>query len=421
MKVLYDCFSCSPYYGSDEGIGWMWPYLMRQYHEIWVLVRKDRKEDIERYCVINDIHDIHFVYCDVPDRMNFYYKRLEKGKNGTYDFLLYQFLWQFYAYREAKRLHRKVRFDIVHHVCTNDFRFLGFMYKLGIPFIIGPIGGAQNTSDGLKYYVRNHKREETIRELINFCVVRMPSYKKAINKAERIYFSNIETRDYLLPYIKDWGKCELLTEIAYYGELENTDFLLKNHNEVVFVWAGRMEYRKGLELLMDVLSRLPMDKEWRVMIYGDGSEKKVIETLCNSLNLQERVVFMGKVPYETLQNAYKGADVFIFPSIRETTGTVILEAMAKGLPVICLNQGGGALLVNEKNGYLISIDEREKCISDFANAMLDCIENPEKIQTLSANAIMDVKNKYLWEQKCRNMSNVYMSLFDYKVKGNEPI
>ena len=53
MKILYDCFSCSPYYGSDEGIGWNWPFYMRKHHEVWVLVRNDRKHDIDKYCKEN--------------------------------------------------------------------------------------------------------------------------------------------------------------------------------------------------------------------------------------------------------------------------------------------------------------------------------------------------------------------------------
>ena len=92
MKVLYDCFSCSPYYGSDEEIGWMWPYLMRQFHNVWVLVRKDRKNDIEKFCAENHIEDIHFIYCDLPDALNIYYYHKKRNKNGTFDFLLYQFL-----------------------------------------------------------------------------------------------------------------------------------------------------------------------------------------------------------------------------------------------------------------------------------------------------------------------------------------
>ena len=93
MRILYDCFSCSPYYGSDEGLGWMWPYKMSKYHEVWVLIRKDRKEGIDRYCKENNIRGIHFVYCDLPDSVNIYYKRKAKNKNGTFDFLLYQYLW----------------------------------------------------------------------------------------------------------------------------------------------------------------------------------------------------------------------------------------------------------------------------------------------------------------------------------------
>lgn len=158
MKILYDCFSCSPYYGSDEGIGWLWPYYMSQYHEIWALVRKDRKEGIERYCSENKLSNIHFVYTDIPDWMNFYYRNKRKGKNGTLDFLAYQFLWQFAAYQTAKELHRKIHFDLVHHVSTNDFRLLGMMYRLRIPFFIGPIGGAQETPYALQDYTNIHKK-----------------------------------------------------------------------------------------------------------------------------------------------------------------------------------------------------------------------------------------------------------------------
>lgn len=412
MKILYDCFSCSPYYGSDEGIGWMWPYMMRKYHEVWALVRKDRREDIEHYCIEHDIKDIHFVYCDVPDWMNFYYKNKKKGKNGALDFLAYQYLWQFFAYQTAKRLNQKIHFDIVHHVSTNDFRLIGFLYKLQVPYIIGPIGGAQETPDALSYYVRNHRKIETFRSFLNKMMIHLPGYKKALNAAEKIYFSNPETREFLLSYIKNQKKCTLLSEV---GVSLNTNLVEKTlrdpqSDEAIFMWAGRMEYRKGLELLVDVLKKLPLDKRWKVILCGDGGDKEHIQQLCSKERFAERVEFTGKLKYEQVQKLYEKSTAFVFPSLRETTGTVIIEAMAHGIPVICLKQGGGALIINEDTGFLIPVDNREKCIEYFKNAMLECIRNPSKAEKMGKNARNRVVTEFSWEKKVLNMEQTYKGL-----------
>ncbi len=407
MKILYDCFSCSPYYGSDEGIGWMWPYTMRQYHDIWVLVRNDRRKDIERYCHDYDIDNIHFIYCDIPKWMNIYYKNLKNGKNGIIDFLVYQYMWQFAAYRVARALHKKIVFDLVHHVCTNDFRILGRMYKLKIPFVIGPIGGAQETPLGLHYYTRRHRNNEIIRSILNKFMIWLPGYKKALNLADRIYFSNDETMCFLAPYINNPNKCKLLTEVGYDGEVG-----LRKENSIcddktIFMWAGRIEYRKGLELLIDVIKNLPLDKSWEFVLCGDGTDRAYIQQLCDGQLFGERVRFLGKVTYEQVQQLYDKANVFVFPSLRETTGTVIVEAMAHALPVICLNQGGGRLVVSEETGFLINVQSKEECINELTSAIIKCINDPFLVKQKGEKAALRVKEKYLWDVKCREMSLVY--------------
>lgn len=413
MKILYDCFSCSPYYGSDEGIGWMWPYMMRRYHEVWALVRKDRRPDIEKFCNEHGIDDIHFVYCDIPDWMNFYYKRKAKNKNGTLDFLAYQFLWQFPAYKKAKKLNKEIHFDIIHHVSTNDFRLIGFMHKLKVPYIIGPIGGAQETPAALTYYVRNHQRSEKLRKYLNKLMICFPGYKKALNAASKVYFSNPETMNYLIPYIKDKDKCELMTEIGYDCGNENNVLSreVDKTNETIFMWAGRMEYRKGVELLVDVLKKLPLDKKWQVVLCGDGSDKEHIQQLCNREVFAERVKFMGKLPYAQVQKLYQQATAFVFPSLRETTGTVIIEAMAHGVPVICLKQGGGALIVNENVGFPISVDNMKSCIDMFAEVMIQCIDNPKIAEQLGLRARKRVISLYSWPDKIFAMECVYRDIF----------
>ena len=432
MRILYDCFSCSPYYGSDEGIGWNWPFYMRQYHEVWALVRKDRKPDIDRYCKEHKIRDIHFVYVDVPDCINIYYKNFAKGKNGTLDFLLYQFMWQFPAYKVAKKLHKKYHFDMVHHVSTNDFRLIGRMDKIGIPFIIGPIGGAQETPKALQYYVREHRKNEELRSILNRVMTSFPGYKKALNKADKVFFSNEETMTYLLPKIKNRDKCEILTEVACKREdifnipvkakaeeteavfmtdnTENPKQVKEKHNEnniFTMMWAGRMEYRKGLELLFDVLDTLPEDLQWKLILCGDGSESAHYKELVSNKTYSEKVIFKGKLPYEEVQQVYEKADIFVFPSLRETTGTVIIEAMAHGIPVIAIKQGGAAEVITEKTGFLVEGKTKEEIIENYAAKIEECIKAPCQLKEMQKDILTRVHNLYTWDKKIEYMDAVY--------------
>lgn len=72
--------------------------------------------------------------------------------------------------------------------------------------------------------------------------------------------------------------------------------------------------------------------------------------------MSEHVHCMGSIPYMEMEKEYADADVFIMPSIRETTGTVLLEAMSKGIPVITINKFGGAtLLIKTRVGFMKEI------------------------------------------------------------------
>lgn len=382
------------------------------------MVRTDRRPDIERYCKTHNIKDIHFIYCDIPKRMNFYYYRKQKGKNAVLDFLLYQYLWQYPAYIAAKKVHKQVGFDIVHHVSTNDFRLIGKLHRLGIPYILGPVGGAQETPIALQSYTKAHKKSEWLRGMLNRILTSFPGYKKALNSAVKIYFSNPETALYLKTKIKDLSKCCLLTEIAYTGmQMDEIPLTHKNTgDQIVFLWSGRMEYRKGLEFLFDILSTLPEGLHWQIILCGDGSERQYYQNLCREKGLWKRVLFKGKLSYEEMQNMYNKADVFVFPSLRETTGTVIVEAMAHRLPVICLNQSGAALVVTTETGFLVSGDTREDYIKNFAEAMTLCIQNKDLVKMKGQLAAKRVKEAYTWEKKVSDMAEEYSVII--KETGN---
>lgn len=408
MRILYYSFSCEPNAGSDEGLGWLWPFYMRNDHEVYVVTRKDREPQIARYLREHDIKNMQFFYCDIPDWMNFYYKT---GKG----FLAYQKLWQYPAYGMIKKLHQKYQFDLIHHVSSSDFRLIGFLYKINTSYLLGPIGGAQATPQPLRYYTRHNRTEEAVRSFINKITILNPMYKRAINKADAIFFTNRETYHFLLPHIKDKQKCSLLLDVAIEKEkvLEmNTKARFSKQSEKImtFLWSGRMVFRKGLELLMDALSIVDSDLEYQVILCGDGSDSDHLKSMCKEKNLDRNVFFTGRLSYEDMQMYYDKADLFIFPSLRETTGTVLVEAFSHGLPVITLNQGGAALMVTDQEGFLISGNNREEYIRKLAEIIEECIRNPQLVRKKGYEAYKKVLDSYSWEKKISYMNGIYKKL-----------
>ncbi|MFI3236464.1 MAG: glycosyltransferase family 4 protein [Lachnospiraceae bacterium] len=402
LKILYYAFSCDPNYGSDEGIGWRWPYYMSKYHEVHVLVRKDRRRGIEVYCEKHDIHDIHFHYCDIPDCVNFYYK-LGKG------FLAYQFLWQFPAYRCVKNLHGKHQFNIIHHVSTNDFRLIGYIYRIkNVRYFLGPIGGAQRTPEGLNYYARKHKKEEIFRGLINYLFSNTRSYIRALNTAEHVFVSNNETLEYLSPKIKNKNKCSVFTEIGYDDQLllEDMGEHSKDDDVTHFMWAGRVVWRKGLELLIDAICEISTSYQFVVHICGDG-DIDTYRSYAKLKGVEHLILFHGKLNQDELRRIYQTSNALVFPSLRETTGSVIIEAMAQGLPVICIKQGGGALVVTDESGFLIDANGKEEYVKNFRLAMEACIVNKQKLETKSKKAKQRIEEHYLWSAKVEFMNRIY--------------
>ena len=87
-----------------------------------------------------------------------------------------------------------------------------------------------------------------------------------------------------------------------------------------------------------------------------------------------------------MEKQYESADVFIMPSIRETTGTVLVEAMAKGIPVVTINKFGGATLFDKNTGWLYEGNTKEEYIENLKKAILECIANPDEVRRRGKNA-----------------------------------
>ena len=402
MKILYIAFACNPYVGSEAFCGWSWPLAMRKYCDVYVITRKENKIGIEKYINEHGITDIKLFYYDIPDIINIYYK---SGKM----YMPYSVVWQNTSFNFIKRLHEKYNFDYIHQVTLGDFRLINPAWKLKSKFIFGPVGGAQTTPKTLQPYIGADDKSEVKREWINKMIKSWPLYRRALNQIYLIFAANPETQAYLRECINEPEKCKLLTENGV-----NTDQICEppekeDNDKVILLWSGRMIRRKGLSFLLDVLQLVKTKKPYILKLVGDGPEICHLKKQASELGLKDRIEFVGKVSYEEMQHLYSSSDVFVFPSLRETTGTVLFEAMVNSLPIVTFDQNGAALLVDNNCGIKVNvIDDLTKIKNNFAIALCKVIDDPELRSSMGHNARLRIIENYTWEQKCKRFYDEYL-------------
>lgn len=129
----------------------------------------------------------------------------------------------------------------------------------------------------------------------------------------------------------------------------------------ILLFAGRIGKEKNIEFLIELMpDLLKRMKNVYFIIAGDGPLKTKLKEYASSLGVSGRVRFLGYVPSDEMHNIYAAADLFVFSSVTETQGLVVLESMAMGVPVIAVPAYGiKDILNNGKGCYLANLNHRE--------------------------------------------------------------
>lgn len=391
MNILLSSYSVNPYHGSEDGIGWHWAMeLSKKFNapadRIYLVTKKcnaaDTAKGIEEYKLDN----VELVIVDTPDWLNWY-----REHNSAFHHMYY-ILWQAYAYRWAKK--SKIKFDVIHHVTMGDFRITGNMHKFKNAYtIFGPVGGGQSTPPALKHYEKRPIIEK-VREIINKSRAFSGKYKKF----DKVYAINKETADIIS---KAMGKpCERLFELALADEFKQLDVPPKKNATVQVVFVGRLIEKKGLMLLLDVIRNIRDKSDFCLSIYGDGPLCGDIEKYIKANKLDKKVRLMGAIEHTEISGAYMNGDIFIMPSLRETSGNVLIEAMAHKMPIIALDMSIAADLKAFDCGKFINTNQNsDDIINDFSDALTDLINSADERIRLGENGYKYVNSQLSWSSK----------------------
>ncbi len=365
MRILLSAFACEPNMGSELGVGWNWALSLAQAgHQVVVLTRSESRTAIEGEMkgAPPDI-DLRFEYFDIA-------KPLRWHTRGPLH--LHFALWQWLAAGFAKRLHRREHFDCVHHVTFAGLRAPSFMGRLGIPFILGPVGGGERAPWRLRRgYSLHGLVYDAARDAANLMIRFTPFMSDMFASAERIYVTSRETFQ-LMPH-RVRGKVRI--ELAIGAEEEMTALIERTKRPRkprggVFrvLYAGRFIDCKGMHLGLPAFARLVRAEPGaHLTMVGEGPAERRWRKMAQSLGIASKVEWLPWQNRQAMADVYADHDVLLFPAMHDSGGMVALEAMSHGLPVVCLKLGGPATLVNESCGR--AIDPMDKSVAQVVQEM----------------------------------------------------
>jgi len=389
-KVLLLAYACSPYVGSEGGVGWHRAVETGKYFDTWVICGKREFElDIARYLKTNgELPGVRF--CFIPrTRMEKWMWKMPWGVYVGYN------SWHKRAYLTAVNLHRKYNFDLALQVNWTGFREPGYLWKLGIPFVWGPVGGTQNIP--LCYLIRSGLAgaiKEGTRTVLNWLQLRFSQRVRRAAKAAAILFTSNSTGLKHFESVHN-VKPRLLLETGVTTVKQKVSINRNLDNPLKILWSGELKYHKAFPLLLHALSKIPPKYEYTLKILGRGPLEQKWRKLSHQLGLEPHCEWAGWLPHADALRQFEWADVLIFTSMRDTSGNVVLEALSHGVPVICYDHQGAGDIINDRCGVKIPVTTPIRMVEELTQAIQVLMNDRAKLEALSRGATERAKD-YLW-------------------------
>jgi glycosyltransferase involved in cell wall biosynthesis len=398
LRVLLSAYACEPYKGSEPFVGWNWALQMARLHDVTVVTRGNNQLAIEDGLTKVDGPHPNFIYYTMP-------KPFLDWKRSWMPVRMFYAFWQVAIRWSLRR--QLASFDLIHHVTFNSYRWPGFWWFCCKPIVLGPLGGGQVCPWRLLPLFGSQMAGELIRSINVVCSpVNIRNYL-TFGFATRLPVANEDTFQ-RIPRVFRHKACRMLETGIDLSKFVNTRWTGSSSGRK-FIWIGTLEKRKALPLALRALAEARQrDSQLRLTIIGDGPERSSWEHLCARLGQADAAYWVGRVPYAKIVELLAEHDAFLFTSLRDTSGNVLLEAMAVGLPVITLSHQGAAEITTDDTALRVPPTTISGTIHRFAAAMLTVARDSALRTRLGQNGTQRVRELYGWDKKATEMNEVYL-------------
>jgi glycosyltransferase involved in cell wall biosynthesis len=296
---------------------------------------------------------------------------------------------------EAKRILRRKRIDIVHHMLPAVFNYtfspLALVNGLKQPFVFGPISKRYYNipfSERVLFPLTSKLHKGTVKKCAKIIAI--------TNQTKSLYVKTFDERNIsVIPF----GVDTEMFKPARLGE---------RREECEILYAGSLYPLKGVHDLIRAVANVRRNKlKANLTVVGEGQQKEALTALTRVLGIEEYVKFEGFVPYSNMPQYYRRSDIFCFPTLGEPLGKAIIEAMACGKPVIATNAGGPAEIIRDKvDGILVPPSNPEA----IAQQISRLIEDKNERRRLGERARETAVNRFSWNKIAEKYHQLYSQL-----------
>ncbi len=401
--ILVSAYGCEPYKGSESGVGWNWVIQMAKTNRLIVITRSNNREPIESFPNQECLANVSFYYYDCPQ----WIRRMKKKAQGLY---LYYSFWQLGIIPLVKRLLKENDVNYTMHLSFGSMWMPTFLPLFGKAFIWGPVGGGDCEpmsfilTHGLKQRVM-----QTMRFGMNKLSFLIPTVLLASVRAKCI-ICRTENSKMALPW---WTrkKAVVMLETAMEGHI----FDYKKREDttsttVDLITTGRLMESKNVITAIRALAQVPKAYDYKYTIIGSGPMKKSILEAIERYELGDKVQIVEEIPREEVLNSLESADIYLFPSLREGGSWALMEAMAIGLPVVCLNWSGMAVTTDNESAVRLEVTNPNQMAKDMAETIIRLLEDSDRRKKMGEAGRKRIQEVFNWESKGKFMCKLLEKL-----------
>lgn len=406
-NILVFSGAISPFRGSEFSVGWNFVSQMSRENRLFVLyLFEESKKDIEYFLSKNTLTNVSFFFCG---------KKTARSQKMN-------IITEFYSfYKETKDLHKNVyeiakkiiseqQIDVIHFLNPIGFKEPGYLWKLKKPYVWGPVQGVSNWPVFcIKLLSKKGWIEFILRRIFHkLHFLFNPRVKRAFRRADVVIAATRDSQEQINRrfHIQSLWRPEnaLLKQ-------ETSKVVCYNPQDgfLEIISVGTLNDRKCLKLLLYSLKEMKCRgfvEKIRLHVCGTGYLENDLKRFCIKECLNDIVIWHGQISRDEVQKLYSKVHLNVITSLSEATSTVLLEAMAKGVPTLTLKHCGMGSVLSRESSFLIEISSLKKIILDICDALVSIIENPDLIEKKSRETLV-LGKKFLWSEQVKFFNGVY--------------
>ena len=400
--ILVSAYGCEPLKGSEPGVGWNWVLQMAKHNRLHVITRANNQDVIEAH-LPDELKDrIIFHYYDTPD----FIKRLKNKAKGLY---FYYFCWQLGIIPLVRKILKSEKFDYTMHLTFGSMWMPTFLPLFNTPFIWGPVGGGDcEPKSFLKVLSLKQRLIQSARYLMNTLSILNPFILIPSARAKVILARTPNSAKVIPGIFRHKTKVVLETameaDIFKYKKKAFGDGLIK------LITTGRLLPNKNIITAVRSLKYIPKEYKLSLTIVGSGYQQDEIENEIKQCGIEGLVNIVSEMPRQDVLKLVEESDIFLFPSLREGGSWSLMEAMAIGLPVICLNWAGMAITTDDNCAIRLPVTNPEQMPKDMAAAIIKLIDNADLRKQMGEAGRKRIKDVFNWDAKGSFMEKLFTEL-----------